>query len=75
MYGNLRQFQVIFTTNCSQLVKMVLKPEKWPAFTSYLEDIKNLKRKFNNSDIIHVPQTHNSRADSLSRSARKYHRM
>nr|VDD30508.1 unnamed protein product [Brassica oleracea] len=35
---NLRQFQVTFATDCSQLVKMVSEPEEWPAFASYLED-------------------------------------
>ena len=96
---NLRQFNVTFATNCSQLVKMVSEPEKWPAFASYLEDIKILKRKFqqfkahlyttwpafanyledikilkrsfNSSELIHIPQMHNSRADSLARSAKK----
>ena len=68
---NLRQFQVTFSTNCSQLVKMVSKPEEWPAFESYLEDIKRLRRSFFNSEIIHVPRTANLKADNLARSARK----
>ena len=68
---NLRQFQVTFATDCSQLVKMVSEPEEWPAFGSYLEDIKLLRRSFFNSDIVHVPRTENLRADSLARSARK----
>ncbi|KAL0789659.1 hypothetical protein Bca101_005905 [Brassica carinata] len=68
---NLRQFNVTFATNCSQLVKMVSEPEKWPAFANYLEDIKILKRSFNSLELIHIPQMHNSRADSLARSARK----
>ena len=52
------------------LVKMVSEPE-WSAFASYLEDINFLKRSFNSSEIIHIPLTHNSKADSLARSARK----
>ena len=44
---------------------------EWPAFKSYLEDIKLLKGSFLNSDIVHVPRTANLRADSLARSARK----
>ena len=68
---NLRQFQVTFATDCSQLVKMVSEPEEWPAFESYLEDIKLLRRSFINSDVVHVPRTENLRADSLARSARK----
>ena len=69
--NNLRQFQVTFATDCSQLLKMVSEPEEWPAFESYLEDIKLLKISFLNSDIIHVPRTENLRADSLARSAWK----
>ncbi|CAG7865284.1 unnamed protein product [Brassica rapa] len=62
---------VTFVTDCSQLVKMVSEPAEWPAFESYLEDIKLLRRSFLNSDIVHVPRTENQRADSLARSARK----
>ena len=68
---NLRQFQVTFATDCLQLVKMVSEPEEWPAFESYLEDIRLLKRSFHNSDIVQVPWTENLRANSLARSARK----
>lgn len=49
---------------------MVSEPEKWPAFESYLEDIKLLKKSFFNSDIVYVPRTVNLKADSLARSAR-----
>ena len=68
---NLRQFHVTFATDCSQLVKMVSEPEELPAFATYLEDIKHLNTSFNHSEIIHVPRTQNTRADSLARSARK----
>ncbi|KAG5381834.1 hypothetical protein IGI04_018938 [Brassica rapa subsp. trilocularis] len=50
---------------------MVSEPEEWLAFESYMEDIKLLKRSFNNSNIVHVPRVENLRADSLARSARK----
>ena len=33
--------------------------------------IKVLKRKFNSLELIHVPRTHSSRAESVARSARK----
>ena len=68
---NLRQLQVTFATDCSQLVKMVSEPEEWPAFANYLEDIKILKEIFTNSEIVYVPRTQNSNADGLARSARK----
>ena len=50
---------------------MVSEPEEWPAFDSYLKDIKFLQRSFHNSEIVHVPRTENQRADSLARSGRK----
>ena len=71
MYEKIRQFQVTFATDCSQLVKMVSKPEEWPSFANYLEDIKTLRQSFIRSEIIYVPRTQNSKADSLARSARK----
>ncbi|KAF3602236.1 hypothetical protein F2Q69_00038532 [Brassica cretica] len=45
--------------------------EEWPAFANYLDDIKILKESFSRSELIYVPRTHNSKADSLARSARK----
>ena len=68
---NLRQFHGTFTTDCSQLVKMVSEPEELPAFVCYLEDMKILRESFNNSNIIHVPRTHNTRTYCFARSARK----
>ena len=68
---NLRQYQVTFATDCSQLVKMVSEPEEWPAFVSYLEDIKIMKDSFNHSELIHIPRTFNTRTDSLAQSARQ----
>ena len=50
---------------------MVSEPQEWSAFASYLEDIKTLQKSFLSSENIHVPQTHNLRADSLARSVRK----
>ncbi|KAL0749324.1 hypothetical protein Bca101_031327 [Brassica carinata] len=50
---------------------MVSEQKECLAFASYLEDIKILKRSFNSSELIHIPWTHNSRADSLARNARK----
>ena len=70
---NLQQFSVIFATDCSQLVKIVLEPKEWSASASYLEDIKILKRSFNSSELIHIPQTPNSKADSLIRRRENNH--
>ena len=71
MQEKLRQFHVTFATDCSQLLKMVLVPEEWPSFDNEMGDIKLLKRSFLNSEIVHVPQTENQKADSLARSTRK----
>jgi len=68
---NLRQFQVTFATDCSQLVKMVSEPEELPAFEAYLEDLKILKDSFHSSQIIHISRTQNKKADSLARGARR----
>ena len=67
----MKNLRVTFATDCSQLVKMVSEPEEWPAFESYLEDIKLLRRSFINSDIVHVPRTENKMADRLAHNARK----
>lgn len=67
---NVRQLNITFAADCSQLVKMVSEPEELLVFASYLEDIKLLKRSFNSSELIHIPRTQNSRADSLACSAR-----
>ena len=71
MYEEPIQFQVTFATDCSQLVKIVSEPEEWPAFANFLEEITILKESFIGADIIYVPRTQNSKADSLARSARK----
>ena len=67
---NLRQYHITFATDCIQLVKMVSAPEDWPAFAIYLDEIKNLQGIFTHSEIIHIPRTLNTKADSLARSPR-----
>ncbi|XP_056842959.1 uncharacterized protein LOC130495566 [Raphanus sativus] len=68
---NLRQYNVTFATDCSQVVKIVSEPDEWPAFASYLEDIKSLRRSFTSSEVVHVPRTKNMKTDCLARSAKK----
>ena len=46
---------------------MVSEPEEWPAFASYLEDIKNLKEIFFSSEIIHVSRMQNTKTNTLGR--------
>ena len=69
---NLRQFQVTFAMDCSQLVKMVSEPEEWPTFANYLEDVKTLKEMFTRSEIIYIARTQNTIADRLARSVRQH---
>ena len=68
---NLRQFQVTFATDCSQLLKIVSEPVEWPAFASYLEDLDSLKERFIRAEIIYVSKMQNKKADNLARSATK----
>ena len=41
----LRQFHVMFATDCSQLVNMVSEPAEWPAYASYLEEFRILRER------------------------------
>ena len=50
---------------------MVSELDEWPAFASYLDDVKVLKESFSRSEIVHVPRTQNTKVDSLARSVRK----
>ena len=52
------------------MVKIISTPEERPVFATYLEEFKVLKESFLRAEIIHVPKTQNSMADSLVRSAR-----
>ena len=47
------------------------EPWDWSDFANDFEDIKIMKRSFYSSELIHIPQTHNSMADSLTHSVKK----
>lgn len=51
---NLCQFHITFAIYCSLLVKMILEPEKWSAFATYLEDIQQ-RKSFNYSELLREP--------------------
>ena len=55
---NLRQFYITFAIDL-------------PVSSSYIEDIKILKKSFHSWELINIPRTHNSKTDSLAGSARK----
>ncbi|XP_056859997.1 uncharacterized protein LOC130508482 [Raphanus sativus] len=61
---------VVFATDCSQLVKMVSSPEEWPAFTTHMEEFRRSKTFFPNFKIRHIPRAQNTMADKLAHGAR-----
>ncbi|CAA7029233.1 unnamed protein product [Microthlaspi erraticum] len=61
---------MVFQTDCSDVVKMVSKPEEWPAFSTLLDEVDRCKRRFTSFNIMHIPRTNNTKADKLARSAR-----
>ncbi|CAA7021908.1 unnamed protein product [Microthlaspi erraticum] len=65
-----RQNVVQGLVDCAELVKMVAKPEDWPAFEALLEEVEKCKRKFHVFSLTHIPRTKNTKADKLARSAR-----
>ncbi|CAA7061601.1 unnamed protein product [Microthlaspi erraticum] len=61
---------MVFQTYCSDVVKMVSKPEEGPAFSLLLEEVDRCKRRFTSFSIMQIPRTENKKADKLVRSAR-----
>lgn len=62
--------EVVFATDCSQLVKMVSTPTEWPAFTTHMEEFLRCKEYFSTFTIQHIPRAQNTMADKLARGAR-----
>ncbi|XP_018453644.2 uncharacterized protein LOC108824751 [Raphanus sativus] len=62
---------VVFATDCSQLVKMVSSPGEWPAFATHLEEFQRSKTFFPTFTIRHIPRAQNQVADRLARGARR----
>ncbi|XP_010468536.1 PREDICTED: uncharacterized protein LOC104748626 [Camelina sativa] len=63
-------WDVVFLTDCSDLVKMVSSPTDWPAFATYLDDTRMDREEFTSFSLLFVPRQANVRADSLARQAR-----
>ena len=61
---------VVFVTDCSQLVKMVSSPEEWPAFATHMEEFCRSKTFFPNFMLRHISKAQNTMADKLARGAR-----
>ncbi|XP_048623703.1 uncharacterized protein LOC125592528 [Brassica napus] len=66
----LQVLEVVFATDCSQLVKMVSTPTEWPAFTTHMEEFLRCKEFFLNFTIQHIPRALNTLADKLARGDR-----
>ncbi|CAA7057288.1 unnamed protein product [Microthlaspi erraticum] len=64
------KLKMLFETDCSDVVKMLFKPEEWPAFAILLDEVDRCKRRFTSFSIMHIPRTKNTKADKLARSAR-----
>ena len=61
---------VVFATDCSQLVKMVSTPEEWSAFSTHMEEFIHSKTFFPDFRIRHISRAQNILADKLARDAR-----
>ncbi|XP_033143229.1 uncharacterized protein LOC117132603 [Brassica rapa] len=61
---------VVFATDCSQLVKMVSTPDEWPAFSTHIEEFNRSKTFFLQFRIRHILRAQNTLADKLARGAR-----
>ncbi|KAL0695279.1 hypothetical protein Bca4012_062459 [Brassica carinata] len=61
--------EVVFATDCFQLVKMVSTPTEWSAFTTHMEKFLRCKEFFQTFTIQHIPRGKNTTADQLARGA------
>ncbi|KAG7539157.1 Ribonuclease H domain [Arabidopsis suecica] len=62
--------EVVFFTDCSDLVKMVYSPQEWPALATYLEAIQSDKEEFDVFSLSLVSRNANVKADKLARNVR-----
>ncbi|XP_010506884.1 PREDICTED: uncharacterized protein LOC104783422 [Camelina sativa] len=61
---------VAFYSDCADLVKMVSSPHDWPAFSTYLHDIRTDREEFSSFSLSYISRDANSKADLLARYAR-----
>lgn len=54
-------------------ITMIKEPQAWSNFSTELEDIKILQRRFQVSKISYIPLGQNLILDSLIRTARSFH--
>ena len=61
---------VVFATDCSQLVKMVSTPDEWHAFSIHMEEFNRSKTFFPHFRIKHILRAQNTLADKRARGAK-----
>jgi len=61
---------VVFLTDCSDLVKMVSSQTEWPAFSVYLEELQSDKEEFSSFFLSLISRSANVKADNLARKVR-----
>ncbi|KAG2331283.1 hypothetical protein Bca52824_002463 [Brassica carinata] len=59
--------QVLFESDCLQLVTLTGKDEDWPRLAPELDEIKFFKTAFRVSPIVYLPRSFNLRADTLAK--------
>ena len=68
---NTLQFSdVVFATDCSQLVKMVSTPDEWPTFSTHIEEFNRSKIFSHYLRIRHILRAYNTLTDKLARGAK-----
>ncbi|KAF3575047.1 hypothetical protein F2Q69_00059273 [Brassica cretica] len=61
---------IMFVSDCQQLINLACKEEEWPSIAAELDEIKLWRSKFNNVALSFVPRSDNFRADSLAKGGR-----
>lgn len=62
--------EVRFESDFTQLIKLIMEDDEWPAMASELDEIKALSADFIDFSIAYVPRSQNVRADSLAKGGR-----
>ena len=57
-----------FGTDYKDLVSMIQDPGAWPNFSTELDELQKLKRRFSEFSIVLIPLTENVSSDLLAKS-------
>ncbi|XP_013633285.1 PREDICTED: uncharacterized protein LOC106338982 [Brassica oleracea var. oleracea] len=61
---------VVFATDCSQLLRMVSTPDEWPAFSTHIEEFNRGKTFFPHFRSRYILRAQNTLADKLASGAK-----